>query len=105
MLRAYDEIVQDGAERIFRMAESEQTHRCTQDRRRLDGNLSLARTGQYLAALIIMAVLGTATVLIINGHSLAGLTALVVALGALARSLMGAKQTEGSNSSEPPPTP
>jgi uncharacterized membrane protein len=76
ILRAYNEIIPDGAHRILLMAEKEQTHRHAQENRENDGNLTLAKRGQLIGGgLALLAIVG-AIYLLATGRSATGLSVL-----------------------------
>lgn len=84
ILRAYDDVVQDGAERIISMAEDEQDHRHEIER----GYLDLAKWGQRFGFIIGFGALVCGTLLIALGHSVSGLIALLAVAGGVVGSLV-----------------
>ena len=84
ILHAYDEVVQEGAERIMSMAEDEQDHRHEIER----GYLSLTKWGQRFGFLIGFGALISGTYLIATGHSVSGLIALIAVAGGVVGSLV-----------------
>ena len=52
VLERFNEIVPEGAERIFRMAEAEQKHRIEMEQRGLAAEISDTKRGQFLGTLI-----------------------------------------------------
>lgn len=77
MLRAYGEVIKDGAERVFRMAERQGSHR-----RRLETLSLLVQLVAIIAGAGISAALGYGGWLLArDGQSLFGIAAIIVALG------------------------
>lgn len=99
ILHAYDEVVQEGAERIVSMAEEEQDHRHEIER----GYLDLAKWGQRFGFLIGFGALISGTYLIATGHSVSGLIALIAVAGGVVGSLVldiGAASEEEAQENE-----
>ena len=65
MLREYDDVVPGGAERIFKMAEIEQGHRVSWERKAL----RIVTRGQWFGFSIAIIAIGAATFLAIQGHT------------------------------------
>lgn len=84
ILHAYDDVVQNGAERIMSMAEDEQDHRHEIER----GYLDLAKWGQRFGFVIGFGALVSGTILIALGHSVSGLIALLAVAGGVVGSLV-----------------
>ncbi len=72
MLERYDKIIPDGAERIMRMAESEQSHRHKCDDLMVKGEVSLAKRGQIVGALLAILITGAGFWLTLSGHEAVG---------------------------------
>ncbi|WP_341327251.1 DUF2335 domain-containing protein [Methylotuvimicrobium sp. KM2] len=51
-LREFDDIIQNGAERIMRMAEIEQQHRHDSEKKLIENDVRSIRRGQYLGWLV-----------------------------------------------------
>lgn len=83
-LRSYNEIVDDGAERVFRMAEQQAAHRQHLERTLLLGQDKRANRGQLLGFFIALAVLGLGGFLVLSGHDWAGGTVMAVDVVGLA---------------------
>jgi len=58
VLEAYNSLVQDGAERVFRQFETEAEHRRTQEREGLREAMREGRAAQFLAGLFAFSALG-----------------------------------------------
>jgi len=79
LLKGYNAIVPDGAERIFKMAEVEQQHRHAAEQGINSANIGLAKAnaaeaarGQWMAFAVALSGMGIAALLIINGHPVTG---------------------------------
>lgn len=59
-LRGFDAVIPGSAERILKMAETEQNHRLDMEQRGLTAEISDTRRGQFLGALIAVVALGAA---------------------------------------------
>ena len=70
MFRGYEEANPGSADRILRMAESEQEHRTTWERQALKLNGLSAVAGQYLGLIIALACIGCATYLGLNDKTI-----------------------------------
>ncbi|GAB7197294.1 DUF2335 domain-containing protein [Dickeya oryzae] len=57
MLKEYDDIVPNGAERIMAKSEREQAHRHRLTEKGLDGEISRDKRGQWMAFTITMTIL------------------------------------------------
>lgn len=68
MLRGFDEVVDGGADRVIRMAESEQQHRHAMEERALSGAIASETRGQYLAVVICVLLIGATIALVLLGQ-------------------------------------
>ncbi|GGB95797.1 membrane protein [Dickeya fangzhongdai] len=68
MLREYNDIVPDGAERIMAKSEREQAHRHRITEKSLDGEMSRDKRGQWMAFAITMTILVIATLFAWKGE-------------------------------------
>ncbi|GAB7260734.1 hypothetical protein DZS_21040 [Dickeya ananatis] len=69
MLKEYDDIVPNGAERIMAKSEREQAHRHRITEKGLDGEISRDRRGQWMAFAITMTILAIATFFCLEGRN------------------------------------
>jgi len=89
ILRGYDEIIPDGAERIMTMAEDEQDHRHDLEKRQI----GLFERGQWFAFILGLVTVGGGTYLLATDHDLTGFGALLIGLGSIVSSLLFSNQT------------
>jgi uncharacterized membrane protein len=94
VLHGYNQVVEGGAERVFRLAEAQAKHR-----RKIENRDSFTegflRMGGWLSGTIVslVAVLGS-FYLILNGHSITGFAALLASAGLLVGAFHGQKQAQ-----------
>lgn len=82
MLREYNQIVENAAERIMAQSEREQAHRHAVQRQTLAGSISKDRRGQWMAFIITLFILVIATVFAWRGKtSFAGMLITVDLIG------------------------
>lgn len=72
LLERYDKIISEGAERIMRMAESEQMHRHKCDDLMIKGEVALAKRGQIVGALLAILITCAGFWLTLTGHEVVG---------------------------------
>ncbi len=96
ILRGYDDIIQDGAERIMTMAEDEQDHRHDLEKRQV----GLFERGQWFAFILGMVTIVCGTYLIATGHDVTGFGALLIGLGSIVSSLLFGNQTSSDASGD-----
>jgi uncharacterized membrane protein len=72
LLHQYNEVVPDGAERLMKMAEVQQTHRQELERTVIHGNVRSEARGQWMGLLISLVVVGAGTYLAAIGKQLTG---------------------------------
>lgn len=99
MLADYNDVLPGLANRIVTMAESDQTHAQSMDRR----DSLLRFTGQFSALAIALAGLVIGAILISGGHSVAGLATLLTALAPIVgaflyRQVTASKSTDNDGS-------
>ncbi|HEX8689272.1 MAG TPA: DUF2335 domain-containing protein [Solirubrobacterales bacterium] len=87
ILRAYDDVVDNGAERIISQWEGETRHRQTLESQRLDAFISSTMRAQWMAFGVILIVGAGGLVLVALGHSLAGFAGFFLALASVVASL------------------
>jgi uncharacterized membrane protein len=71
-LKAYSEIIPNGAERIMNMAEKQSDHRMFIEKKVIGGQMTQSNIGQFLAFFIGIAALITSAYCITKGHDWAG---------------------------------
>jgi uncharacterized membrane protein len=76
-LKAYDEIVPGMAERLLVNFEKQVDHRIALERYVIQGDVRRSNLGLYAALIFGLAVLGVATILILNGHSDEGVKTII----------------------------
>jgi uncharacterized membrane protein len=102
ILRGYNEIIPDGAERLLQMAEKEQAHRHRQEEREADGDLTLAKRGQLIGGgLALIAVVG-AIYLLATGKSVTGLAVLGAVVAAFGTAFVYDRIRSKPSPAEPP---
>lgn len=72
ILEGYNGVVQNGAERIVAMVESQQAHRQYIEKTAMKGHINLDRRGQYLAFLVAISFLVGSIYLIASGFVVSG---------------------------------
>ena len=94
-LDRFNQVVPNGAERIFKMAETEQAHRIAQETEMLRVTVAEARRGQYLGATISLLAVGGALVSVLIGAHWAVSVALVgVPLMGLAKAIVDSRSRQ-----------
>jgi uncharacterized membrane protein len=83
MLRAYNDVVPGAADRIISMAERQSAHRQSLEKAVVDGNLASEQRGQTYGLIIGLVVAIGSFILVAYGHSVVGITALIVEIVAL----------------------
>lgn len=96
ILRGYDEIIPDGAERIMTMAEDEQDHRHDLEKRQV----GLFERGQWFAFILGLVTIGCGTYLLATGHDVTGFGTLLIGLGSIVSSLLFGNQTSSDASDD-----
>lgn len=91
-LNRFNQVIPDGAERIFKMAEAEQAHRIALERDALQATVAEAKRGQRLGASISLLAVGGALVSVWLGAHWAVRVALVgVPLMGLAKAIVDSR--------------
>ncbi|HKJ61585.1 MAG TPA: DUF2335 domain-containing protein [Hyphomicrobiales bacterium] len=73
-LAAFDDVVENGAERVFKQFENEGNHRRKMERLHLTAQVQDLRLGKMLAFVFVMSMIGTAIYAISSGYpTLAGI--------------------------------
>jgi MFS family permease len=81
MLRAYGEVIENGAERVFRLAEDQRKHRAWMERIVVVGGVVMQVLGLIVGAFLCTALAYGGWVLAREGHGLFGIAAIILALG------------------------
>lgn len=84
-LEKYKNIIPDGADRIMSMFEKEQENRHKVENKPIDNKFFLAKRGQLLGFIIVLAILGCGTYLTIIGERIVGGALLGTTIVGLAR--------------------
>lgn len=98
-LEQYDRIVPNGAERIMQMAENQAAHSHEMERSSLAANIdvhksmvSLQRSGQVAAVLVVVVGLSLATYAALNGHDWFGGAVATGCIGGIVASLLSTRE-------------
>lgn len=94
LLAKYNEVVPNGAERIFAMAERQSAHRESMEAQVVTGNLARQREGAWFAFILALLVIGGGIFLLYNGRNVAGLVAILSPLAVLAGVFVYAKRDQ-----------
>ena len=84
LLARYNEIIPNGAERIFAMAENQARHREKLETKVIEGNVSTQREGSWFAFILTLVALIGGMFLIYVVKNVSGLVAIIAALVSLA---------------------
>lgn len=68
VLAQYNDVVQNGAERIMKMAENQATHRMTLENQAITSQLSQSKKGQIFGFIIAVLLIGSSVYLAISGY-------------------------------------
>jgi len=93
ILRAYDEVVERGAERIVSQWERETKHRHSLESRQLDAFISGRTRAQWMAFAVIFTLGVGGLCLVALGHSLLGVAGFLTALAAVAASFFRGRRS------------
>lgn len=97
ILKGYNEIIRDGAERIFEMAEKQSNHRITLEAEVIKEELRQSSRGQIFGFILGFVGLGLATALAILGHeAIAGIFGTTTLIGLVTVFVIG-KKSQGKN--------
>lgn len=80
LLTQYNDVVSDGAERIFAAFEAQTRHRQSIEAAVVHGNENRAGRGQWMAYSLAIIILALGSVMIFTGHEWAGATLITVDL-------------------------
>jgi uncharacterized membrane protein len=94
LLRQYDQIIDNGAERIFSAFELQTRHRQSLERTVVDGNEERAKRGQWMGFTLAIVVLGLGTSMVFSGHDAAGATIVSADLVGLAGVFVYGRRTQ-----------
>ena len=83
VLRQYNEVVPDGADRIFKMAEDQSAHRISIEKTVTGSDSRRANLGLAAAVLVALATLGVSALITLNGQPIPGTVLGTVDLGAI----------------------
>ena len=83
ILAGYNDIIPDGAERIFRMAEKQQDHRMELERITIVGDTNRSKLGLILGFVLSVLVVFGGVYIIAIGRDISGLVLIFVPLGTL----------------------
>jgi uncharacterized membrane protein len=84
LLARYNDVVPNGAERIIKMAENQQTHRQDLERTVVHGNVASEKRGQWMGLTIATLVLACGVFLVATGHPISGSTISIADVASLA---------------------
>ena len=96
-LRAYSEIIPNGAERIMAMAEQQASHRMGLEKTVISGQIRQSNTGQFLAFFIGIVALLVAAYCISTGHELGGGIIGATGITGLVTAFIQGKKTQDRN--------
>lgn len=99
-LREYSALIPNGAERIMAMAEKQQDHRISLEKKVIGGQMLQSYIGQFLAFFIGIAALASATYCSINDHELTGIFLGVGGLTGLVTAFIQGKKRQDKNLQE-----
>lgn len=68
VLAHYNDVIQNGAERIMKMAENQATHRMTLENQAITSQLSQSKKGQIFGFIIAVLLIGSSVFLAISGY-------------------------------------
>jgi uncharacterized membrane protein len=83
-LAKYEQIHQGFTDRILTLTEEETHHRIRREEKQDDATIALAKRGQLLAFVVVMALVLGGVAAILTGHSIVGFAGLVIAAATLA---------------------
>lgn len=104
-LREYEEIQEGAADRIISMAEEQQAHVHSMEKKALAQGSFMARTGQILAFLVVTCGLAAGTYLLANDKSLLGAAVTIAPFVGLASLFVWRRQIDRGNSAAGPAAP
>lgn len=99
-LREYSALIPNGAERIMAMAEKQQDHRISLEKKVISGQILQSNIGQFLAFFIGIAALSAATYCSVNGHEFTGVALGVGGLTGLVTAFIQGRKRQVKNLQE-----
>lgn len=104
LLKEYDNIIKDGAERIMVMAEKQQASRIEGERETREANkhianeqLKIQKRGQIIAAMVICLIMGLVVLFTFTGHEVVAYVLLGIGLASIISAFTGAEIKKRSN--------
>lgn len=94
MLKGYEEVLPGAADRIFTLMEQQSAHRQKLERTALDRGSRSRDRGQILAFVLCALVIVGGFVAIYLGQSLAGMAAIIIAVGGVAATFLATRQRQ-----------
>ena len=94
MLRGYEEVLPGAADRIFTLMEQQSAHRQGLENMALDRGSRARDRGQVFAFVLCAAVIIGGFGAIYLGHSLAGMAAILIAIGGVAATFLAIRQQQ-----------
>jgi uncharacterized membrane protein len=82
-LRQYEQILPGFTDRVLSLTERESEHRMNEERFQNRAMITLARRGQWLASLVVLALIGVGGAGILTGHSVGGLVAIAAGVASI----------------------
>jgi uncharacterized membrane protein len=99
LLNGYNDVVKDGAERIFAMAEKQSNHRIQIEDQVIKEELKQSRLGQLFGFILGLVGMALATILALFGHeTVAGIFGTTTIIGLVAVFVLGKKSLQKNNS-------
>ena len=93
LLKEYDQVIPDGAERILKMAENQSEHRIALEKLAISEQLSQSRRGQHYGFILGLVGLILASILAIMGHdTVAGIFGTTTIIGLVTVFVIGRKK-------------
>jgi uncharacterized membrane protein len=100
LLAQYNELIPNGAERLMAQLEKQTTHRIAMEVKLVAAEVSLPRTGQWMAFVLALFFGGIAAALGFTGHDVLGGTIAVSDIAGLAAIFIYGRQRDQSPSAE-----
>lgn len=104
-LERYGQIVKDGAERIFKMAETQMDHRIEMEKSIVQSDIRLSNRGLLYGFIIALVVTGGGTWITLQDKSPVGLIAMLTPLVSIIGLFIYNRQTRSKNNEETPVPP
>ncbi len=97
LLAQYNQVVENGADRIMRMAELQSSHRMELEKNIVDASIKRSNQGLYLGfTLALVCILG-GIIITINGQNVVGITSILIPLGAIVSIFVYTKERDREN--------